>query len=127
MVDVHRQDPDFHRIMESMRPVLVARPARVGKGAPPSLRKAGVTSVHERVMEMAVTYLTRHRQALVADELERAAFVAVSTIEGLIQQSLMGWPELLDDDGIVDDATRLIFGYHTGRVPRRRVRAAAEL
>jgi len=125
MVDVHRQDPEFYSIIESMRPVLVARPARVGQGAPPSLRKAAVTSVHERVMEMAVAYLSRHREALVVDDLERAAFVAVTTIDGLIHQSLMSWPELLDDDGIVDDATRLVFGYLTSRVPGRHGRAAS--
>jgi AcrR family transcriptional regulator len=117
IIDVHRRDPELHRIADSVRPVLVARPARMEQVAPTSTSKPSLVAVHEQVMGVAVRFLARHRAEIVVDDLERAAFVAVTTVDALTHQALMTWPELLDDPQLELDATRLILGYLTGRVP----------
>jgi hypothetical protein len=67
----------------------------------------------EQVMSMARAYLERHRAELVVTDLDRASFVVVTTVEALTHDACLKRPDLLENDAMVDDITRLILGYLT--------------
>lgn len=101
MLDVHRQDPELHSAIEASHPRLAAR--------------ALLAEVEVRVMSTARAYLHQHRAELVVDDLDRAAFVVVTTIEALTHEAAFRRPDLLEGEPLLDDITRLVLGYLTGR------------
>jgi AcrR family transcriptional regulator len=100
MLDVHRQDPQLHAAIYASHPDLGAR--------------AQLMQMEAEVMGMARSYLERHRDELVVDDLDRATFVVVTTVESLTHDAALRRPELLESEGFVEDVTRLILGYLTG-------------
>lgn len=106
LIEVHRRGPDFVRAVESTRPELGAR--------------ARLVRAQDKINAVAVAYLTRHREALVVDDLPRAAFVVTGAIEALTHNAVLHRPDLLLDDGLADDLSRLVLGYLTGRAPAAR-------
>jgi AcrR family transcriptional regulator len=100
MVDIHRQDPELHAAIESVQPGLGAR--------------AQMVHMEAQIMSMARAYLERHREELLVKDLDRAAFIVVTTVESLTHDVVLKRPELLVGEGFVDDVTRLILGYLTG-------------
>jgi AcrR family transcriptional regulator len=101
MIDVHRQDPELHSAIEASHPRLAAR--------------AQLAQVEAEVMATARAYLDSHRDELVVTDLDRAAFVVVTTIEAVTHEAAHRRPGLLESDVLVDDITRLVLGYLTGR------------
>jgi AcrR family transcriptional regulator len=101
MIEIHRQDPELHAAIETSHPRLAAR--------------AQLARVEAQVMAVARTYLESHRSELVVSDLDRAAFVAVTTIEAVTHEAAFRRPDLRDCDALVDDITRLILGYLTGQ------------
>jgi AcrR family transcriptional regulator len=99
MIDIHRQDPELHAAIEASHPGLGAR--------------AQLMQMDEQVMSMARAYLERHRAELVVTDLDRASFVVVTTVEALTHDACLKRPDLLENDAMVDDITRLILGYLT--------------
>jgi AcrR family transcriptional regulator len=100
MIEIHRQDPELHGAIETSHPRLAAR--------------AQLAQVEAQVMATARTYLESHRSELVVADLDRAAFVVVTTIEAVTHEAAFRRPDLLDSDALVDDITRLVLGYLTG-------------
>ena len=101
MIDVHRQDPELHSAIEASHPLLAAR--------------AQLAQVETEVMATARAYLDSHSAELVVSDLDRAAFVVVTTIEAVTHEAARRRPALLESDGLLDDITRLVLGYLTGR------------
>jgi AcrR family transcriptional regulator len=100
MLAVHHQDPELHAAIEACRPGLGAR--------------GQLAQVEAQVMAVARAYLERHRAELVVCDLDRAAFIVVTTIEALTHETCLKRPELLDDEDFLDDVSRLLLGYLTG-------------
>ena len=100
MIEMHRQDPELHAAIEAIHPGLGAR-AQLGQ-------------MEAQVLSVARAYLERHRHELVVDDLDRAAFVVVTTIEALTHDACLKRPQLLEGDALVDDISRMILGYLTG-------------
>jgi len=71
--------------------------------------------VSDKINAMAIAYLQRHRAALVVSDLPRAAFVLLGSIEAVTHNAVLTRPDLLAGDALVDDLTRLVLGYLTGR------------
>jgi AcrR family transcriptional regulator len=101
MIDVHRQDPELHAAIEASHPRLAAR--------------AQLAQVEAQVMATARSYLESHRTELVVDDLDRAAFLVVTTIEALTHEATFRRPDLLESEALADDITRLVLGYLTGK------------
>jgi AcrR family transcriptional regulator len=101
MIDIHRQDPELHSAIEASHPRLGAR--------------AQLAQVKAQVMATALAYLESHRAELVVDDLDRASFVVVTTIEALTHEAAFCRPDLLERAALVDDLTRLVLGYLTGQ------------
>lgn len=101
MVDIHRQDPELHAAIEAVQPGLGAR--------------AQLMQMEAQVMNMARAYLERHRAELVVTDLDRAAFIVVTTVEALTHDTCLRRPDLLEGEGMVDDIARMLLGYLTGR------------
>lgn len=101
MIDVHRQDPELHSAIEASHPRLAAR--------------AQLAQVEAQVMATARAYLENHRAELAVDDLDRAAFLVVTTIEAVTHEATFRRPDLLESDALVDDITRLVLGYLTGK------------
>lgn len=101
LVQSHREDPVFHRMLETARPAVAVR--------------AQFVRFEDQVMAATNAYLSAHREELVVEDLSRAAFVVVRTIEGLTSHAALERPALLEDDVLVEDLTRLLVGYLTGR------------
>jgi hypothetical protein len=101
MIDVHARSPELHAAIEASHPELAAR--------------ALLDEVEAQVMATARGYLERHRAELVVDDLDRAAFVVVTTIEALTHEAARRRPELLSGDLLVEDIARLVLGYLTGK------------
>jgi AcrR family transcriptional regulator len=109
LIAIHRRAPDFVRAVESTRPELGAR--------------ARLARAQDKISALAVAYLAPHREALVVDDLERAVFVVAGAIEALTYNAVLHRPDLLGDDRLADDLTRLVLGYLTGHAPPTRVPA----
>jgi AcrR family transcriptional regulator len=101
MLQVHRKDPEFHAAIEASHPGLAAR--------------AQLAQVESQVMSVARAYLEHHRDELVVADLDRATFIVVTTVEALTHDACLKRPEWLDDEGFIDDVSRMILGYLTGR------------
>lgn len=99
-VAVHRADPALHRVLERITP-------RFGED-----ETLGATE--RELLRYVASWLARYREQLVVDDLERAAFVVVSTVEALTHGTLLTDPARLADERIVDEACRLVLGYLTG-------------
>lgn len=100
MIDVHRQDPELHQAIEACHPGLGAR--------------AQLLEVEAEVMGLARAYLEQHRDELVVDDLDRAAFVVVTVLESVTHDACVRRPDLMESDALVEDVTRLVLGYLTG-------------
>jgi AcrR family transcriptional regulator len=100
MIDVHRKDPELHAAIEASHPGLGAR--------------AQLMQMDDQVMSMARAYLEQHRAELVVSDLDRASFVVVTTIEALTHDACLKRPDLLENDTMVEDMSRLILGYLAG-------------
>lgn len=101
MVEIHRQDPELHRVIAQSWPSLAAR--------------THLSRVEQQLMRTAVAYLEHHRERLVVDDLQRAAFVAIGSIEALTHNAVVMRPELLEGEALVDDISRMVLGYLTGK------------
>ena|SRR5688572_26884201 len=100
MLQVHRQDPQLHAAIYASHPDLGAR--------------AQLSQIESEVMRVARRYLEAHRAELVVSDLDRAAFIVVTTVESLTHDVTLKRPDLLESEDFLEDVTRLILGYLTG-------------
>ncbi|MFB6350316.1 MAG: hypothetical protein ABEK29_00795, partial [Bradymonadaceae bacterium] len=51
------------------------------------------------------------------DDLDMAAFVLVQGVHGVVQGTVSTWPELLEDQRLLDETTDLVLRYLGGKSP----------
>ncbi len=100
MIEAHRIEPKLHR-------VLVEQIPRIG-----ALER--IEAVDEEAQALVKAYLEAHRDEVVHEDLELAAFVAVSSVEALTHVAVLRRPELIQDPRFVDHVTTLVVRYLTG-------------
>lgn len=100
MIDAHRIEPKLHR-------VLVEQIPRVG-----SLDL--VERVDEEATALVRAYFEAHRDEVKIEDLDMAAFLAVSSVEALTHIAVVRRPELLNDPRFVDEVANLVVRYLRG-------------
>jgi AcrR family transcriptional regulator len=99
-IDAHRLDPKLHRVLAEQLP-------RTG-------RLENVQTFNREAYVLFRSYLEAHKRELRAVDLDLAAFVCVTSIEGLTHTAVLHRPEILSDEGaeaLVEEATRLVVRY----------------
>jgi AcrR family transcriptional regulator len=109
MIEAHRIEPKLHR-------VLVEQIPRVGN-------MEQIERVDEEAITLVRTYLEAHRDEVGVEDLDMAAFLAVSSVEAMTHVAVLRRPELLDDPRFVDEVTALVVRYvegdHRARQPKK--------
>jgi AcrR family transcriptional regulator len=108
MLEAHRIEPKLHR-------VLVEQIPRVG-----SMER--VEQVEEEATRLVRAYLEAHRDEIDVDDLDMAAFLAVSSVEALTHVAVLRRPELLSDPRFVDEVAALVVRYLEGDASSSRAR-----
>lgn len=99
-VEAHRIDPRLHRVLTEQLP-------RTG-------RLLNVQTFNQEIYGLFKTYLENHRDELRAVDLDLAAFVCVTSIEGLTHTAVLHHSDDFSDEAaeaLIDEATRLIVRY----------------
>lgn len=104
MVTAHRIQPKLHR-------VLVEQIPRVGN-------LEAIESLDRESCALVRAYLEVHKDELVVQDLDLAAFCAVISVEALTHAAVLRRPSLLDDDGFIDEVATLVVRYLTGKADR---------
>jgi len=100
MIEAHRINPKLHR-------VLVEQIPRIGN-------MEHIDRVDEECVALVRVYLEGHRDELGIEDLDLAAFLAVSTVEALTHIAVLRRPELLSDARYVDEVANLVVRYLRG-------------
>jgi AcrR family transcriptional regulator len=102
-VKAHRVDPKLHRVLAEQIP-------RVGR-----LEKAETFNRENYALFRA--YLESHRDEIRAADLELAAFICVTAIEAVTHNAVLHHKMVSDEatGALIDETTRLVLGYLTGR------------
>lgn len=100
MIEAHRINPKLHR-------VLVEQIPRIGN-------MEHIDRVDEEAVALVRFYLEGHREELGVEDLDLAAFIAVSTVEALTHIAVLRRPELLSDARYVDEVANLVVRYLRG-------------
>lgn len=99
MMSVHRRDPELHRALEThgRRATLGARELRMA-----------------RLIEL---FMSARRADLVVQDYAQAAMVVGVAVEAITHAAVLVQPRSLDDQRLIEDITRMLTAYLTGRVP----------
>lgn len=100
MIDAHRIEPKLHR-------VLVEQIPRVGN-------MEQIERVDEEAIELVKLYLEAHREEIGVEDLDMAAFLAVSSVEAMTHVAVLRRPELLSDPQFVEEVAALVVRYLRG-------------
>lgn len=102
-IDAHRVDPALHRVLAEQTP-------RSGALADIELFQRDAYALFR-------SYLEAHRAAIVARDLDLAAFVCVTAIEALTHTAVIHRPDMLADERVeqlVGETSQMIIGYLCG-------------
>lgn len=99
MIDAHRIEPKLHR-------VLVEQIPRIG-----NLEE--IERVDDEAIALVRAYLEARRHEVALDDLDMAAFVAVTSVEALTHAAVLMRPALLDNPSFVDHVAMLVTRYLT--------------
>ncbi len=114
MIEAHRIEPKLHR-------VLVEQIPRVGN-------MEHIERVDEEAMTLVRAYLEAHRDEINVDDIEMAAFLAVSCVEAMTHVAVLRRPELLSEPRFIDEVAALVVRYLEGdRDASRKQRTAATM
>ncbi|WP_394840956.1 TetR/AcrR family transcriptional regulator [Pendulispora brunnea] len=97
MIEAHGIAPKLHRVLTEQTP-------RVGK-------TAYMEKVDDEAIRLVRAYLEIHRDELCVDDLDLAAFIAVTTVEALTHAAVLRQPDLLAQPHFVDEVTSVVFRY----------------
>lgn len=100
MVEVHRVDPDLHRVLVRATPAV---------GALEETRR-----VEEAAAALLVAFLKARADELRPLDFELSAFLLVHSVEALTHAAVLEHPELLEGDLFIQETTRMILGYLVG-------------
>jgi AcrR family transcriptional regulator len=104
MIEAHRIEPKLHR-------VLVEQIPRVGS-------MEDVERVEDEAIALVRAYLEAHRDEVGVDDLDMAAFLAVSCVEAMTHVAVLRRPKLLSDPRFIDEVTALVVRYIEGPATR---------
>lgn len=110
MIEAHRIEPKLHR-------VLVEQIPRVGS-------MEHVERVDEEATALVRSYLEAHRDEVGVEDLDLAAFLAVSCVEAMTHGAVLRRPELLSEPRFVDEVAALVVRYLEGDAATSRQEAA---
>jgi AcrR family transcriptional regulator len=99
-IEAHRIEPKLHR-------VLVEQIPRIGS-------MGRIERVNEEAISLVRAYLEAHRDEAGVEDLDMAAFVAVSCVEAMTHVAVLRRPELLGEARFVDEVTALVVRYFEG-------------
>lgn len=97
MVEVHRVDPDLHRVLVNATPSV---------GALEDTRR-----VEEEAAALLVRFLASRQAELRPLDLTLSAFMLVHSVEALTHAAVLEYPELLNGEAFVEETARMILGY----------------
>lgn len=100
MIDAHRIEPKLHR-------VLVEQIPRVGA-------LESIEQVSEQGVKLVRAYLEAHKDEIVVEDLDVAAFVAATSVEALTHVAVLQRPDLLDKPSFGEEVARLVIRYLRG-------------
>jgi AcrR family transcriptional regulator len=100
MIEAHRIEPKLHR-------VLVEQIPRVG-----SMEQ--IERVDEEAMALVRAYLEAHRDEVGVEDLDMAAFLAVSCVEAMTHVAVLRRPELLAEPRFIDEVAAMVVRYLAG-------------
>jgi AcrR family transcriptional regulator len=100
MIEAHRNNPKLNRELDEQIP-------RIGT-------MENIDRVDEQCVSHVRVYLEAHRDELGIEDLDLAAFLAVSTVEALTHIAVLRRPELLSDARYVDEVANLVVRYLRG-------------
>jgi AcrR family transcriptional regulator len=100
MIDAHRIEPKLHR-------VLVEQIPRVG-----SLEH--IERIDDEAIALVRAYLEAHKDEIAVEDLDLAAFLAVSCVEAMTHIAVLRRPELLSEPRFVDEVAALVVRYLEG-------------
>lgn len=103
MIDAHRIEPKLHR-------VLVEQIPRVGN-------LEDIERMDEEAMTLVRAYLDGHRDEIVIDDLDIAAFICVTSVEALTHAAVLRRPALLDNPRFVEEVAAMLTRYLTSGEP----------
>ncbi len=113
MIDAHKIDPQLHR-------VLVEQIPRVGN-------MEEVERVGDEATKLVHAYLESRRDEIDVEDVELAAFLAVSCVEAMTHVAVIRRPKLLHDPRFVDEVAALVVRYLEGEKRGVRVSRPAML
>ncbi|MBX3206741.1 MAG: TetR family transcriptional regulator [Labilithrix sp.] len=100
MIEAHRIEPKLHR-------VLVEQIPRVGN-------MEHVERVDEEATALVRAYLEARRDEIGVEDLDMAAFLAVSSVEAMTHAAVLRRPALLSEPRFVDEVAALVVRYLEG-------------
>ena len=110
MVEVHRHDPDLHRVLVQVTPAVGGREE--------------TRRLEAAAAEMLVAFFHARASELRSLDFGLSAFLLVQSVEALTHAAVLEHPDLLKEDRFVQETTRMIVGYLTeGRPEARRSRS----
>lgn len=110
MIDAHRIEPKLHRVIVEQIP-------RVGN-------MQNIERLDEEAIALVRAYLAARREDLAVEDLDMAAFLAVTAVEAMTHAAVLRRPELLSDERFVDEVAAMIVRYLGAERPRRATAAA---
>jgi AcrR family transcriptional regulator len=99
-IDAHRVNPKLHRVLAEQVP-------RIG-------RLESVDAINQDVYALIRGYLDGHRDEIDVADLDVAAFICVTAVEGLTHAAVLRRPNILTDERaekFVDEVTDLVVRY----------------
>lgn len=102
LVAAHAMAPELHR-------VLITQAFHVGFDF--------VAAIEDRARSIVREYLDQHRDEILPDDTELAAFVLVATVESITHRVLLGPVEYLESGALVDEICAVVLRYLLGHNP----------
>jgi AcrR family transcriptional regulator len=96
-IEAHRIEPKLHRVIHEQTP-------RVG-----NLER--IEKIDEEAITLVRAYLEAHRSEIDVDNLDLAAFIAVTCVEAMTHSAVLRRPELIDDVAFVDEVSSCVVRY----------------
>lgn len=106
MVEVHRHDPDLHRVLVQVTPAVGGREE--------------TRRLEAAAAGMLVAFFKARAAELRPLDFELSAFLLVQSVEALTHAAVLEHPDLLKEDRFVQETTRMIVGYLTEERPEAR-------
>lgn len=106
MVEVHRHDPELHRVLVEAAPAVGAR--------------TETRRLEQAAARLLVDFFKARAAELRPLDHELSAWLLVQTVEAVTHAAVLDHPKLLHREAFIDEATRMIVGYLAAGAPEPR-------